>query len=228
MEASNYLKMKKTGWLILIALLCSVFSQAQSHLWVHAGTGFPVGDFFDQGHEYVNIGPAAGIKYTYTFKETGLSLFCSADFLYNTIKKDYRESIIQLIESGGPFTNVEMEFSEYINVPVIAGLQYSVGLFKPVATFGEAGLGVSLLKLTDSKYQSDQTNGNVSYSIDPAFSYKAGLGFLIIERISVAVHYYGLGKHTINYKIETSDGIQESVESEKKGSELALRLGYRF
>lgn len=220
--------MKRAGWMILMALACSVFSQAQSHLWVHAGAGFPVGEFFHQGHEYVNIGPAAGIMYTYTIKETGLSLLCGADFFYNTIKMDYQELLIQMLESGDPNTNIEMDFPEYINVPVIAGLQYSIGIFRPIALFGEAGLGVNLLKLTDSEYKSDQTNGTTSYSIDPAFSYKAGLGFLIIERISVAVHYVGLGKHTIKYKTENSGGIKESEESEKKGNELALTLGYRF
>ncbi len=220
--------MKKTGCLILIALACSLLSQAQSHLWVHAGAGFPVGDFFDQGHEYVNIGPAAGIKYTYTIKETGLSLLCSADFFYNTIKKDYQELLIQMFGSGGLYTKIEMEFPEYINIPVIAGLQYSIRLFKPVALFGEAGLGVNLLKLTDMKFTSDQQSGTTSASIDPAFSYKAGIGFLIIERISVAVHYLGLGKHTVIYKSEDNNGTHESKGRETKGNVLALTLGYRF
>ena len=127
--------MNKTGWLILIALVCSIFSQAQSHLWVQAGAGFPVGDFFDQGSENVNIGPAAGIKYTYTFKETNLSLSGSADFFYNTIKKDYQDFLIQYLESGSPYTNLEIEFPAYINAPVIAGLQYSIRLFEPVTLF---------------------------------------------------------------------------------------------
>jgi len=56
--------MKRTGWMILIALIYTGLVQAQHHLWIHAGAGFPSGEFFDQDHEYVNIGPAAGIKYT--------------------------------------------------------------------------------------------------------------------------------------------------------------------
>lgn len=220
--------MKRKGLFILIAFACSLFSQAQSHLWVHAGAGFPIGDFFDQGHEYVNIGPAAGIKYTYTFKETNLGLMCSADFFYNTIKKDYQDFLIQDLESGSPYTNLEIEFPEYINAPVIAGLQYSIRLFKPVALFGEAGLGVNLLKLTDFEFKSDQQSSTGSASIDPAFSFKAGLGFLIIERISFAVHYFGLGKHTIKYKSEDNNGTHESEGEEIKGNVLALTLGYRF
>jgi hypothetical protein len=154
--------MKKTA-LYLVILTFAVFMSAnafsQGGFSIHAGTSIPISDFADDDVNNDKGGGAAigfnfGGKYQYQLNEGGLGLYLGAGLNYNGLKKNLKDDI-QVLYDGMAGTAVDINFTKYFNIPITAGLYYAYKANESVSLFGELGLGVDILKMTDMKMETN-------------------------------------------------------------------------
>jgi hypothetical protein len=212
---------------ILIMLAFCSEASAQSHYQVHAGTAFPVGDFYLDNYEDVAVGVAAGAQYLYSIQQTGISLLVSADFFYNTLKKEYREEITRVVDFSNP-ENVNIKFYKYYNIPVLAGINYTLNASKPFAFMAEAGFGIDFLEMNDMTVETDQMSSKYELITFTAPCFKVGIGLILHQKYSLACDFHALGKHKIKGSTVIDGQIAVFEETGFVGRILSLTLGYKF
>ncbi|MDP1817442.1 MAG: hypothetical protein Q8K92_23490, partial [Leadbetterella sp.] len=196
--------------LILIALIwvgIASTTTAQGFFQGHIGIAIPMGDFADdyypntfyRGSGYASKGFNLGLKYYSPLKYDGLSLVLSVNFFYNKLSKDFRN------EYEDDYGDYNISFPKYLNVPILAGLNYSIPLKENLAFFGEGSIGVNMLKITNLKREGSYNGGNnysttiENFSPSVKVGYTIGGGILIQDKYRIGLNYYGLGSHTSNY-----------------------------
>src|SRR5690349_15323623 len=115
---------------ILIALFLSVNAYSQSSFSLHAGPAFPVGDFGDddvndEDSGGAGIGINLGGKYLYSLNDKGLGLYVDVGFNFNALKKSVKDDTKEALDDYIGM-DADIKFYKYINVPLTAGLSYSV------------------------------------------------------------------------------------------------------
>jgi opacity protein-like surface antigen len=223
------MKSKVFAFLTVVALLTiSIPSFAQQGYFTgHVGAAFPMGDFGEEDiddDDAGNAGPGLNIggKYIYPLNENGLSLFGGLDLMYNSLKSDYRDDLED--EFG---SEVEHKFYKYINIPVMGGLNYSIKANDQISLFGEVGLGVNFVKLTNWTMEVDNEEMEATFDSSTKFAYKLGGGLLLDGGYSIAIHYFALGDHKIKGEIDY-DGDKESFKWKREISMVTLTIGKRF
>ena len=194
--------MKRILVLVLVFVGVALFVKAQGKFEIHAGGAFPTSEFASTD---VNGGGAAngynvGAKYYYPLsKVDGLSLTLGLDFLNNGINQSAKDMTVKSFEGAG-VTNLKIANWDYINVPLLAGLDYKYNVNKSMALFGDIALGVNYSKQTDLiitfDYQSIPVKGTMSLDPLTNIAFQFGGGILIDNQYSIGLHYFGLG----NYK----------------------------
>ena len=190
------------------------------------------------------FGVGFGVKYQLSVLSVkNLRFLISAEFMYNSLNgdaKDFSDEILMYYK--------ETILSNYLNIPVMVGLNYSIDLNEKVKVYGEFGLGVDLRTITKTSCE-NSLKGNdfndyykLEYKYDNAitFAYQFGVGILF-DKVSVGLHYYNLGSAKVKgnvsatYRYNDIYGVNDS-EYEKVSfkwkklstSMLALRVGYHF
>jgi len=206
---------------IFISVCLSLYSTGQG-LNLHAGYTFPKGDFGSDTKKYGGAanGPELGLQYVLDLKLYGLKAFLGADVMYNGLEGK--------IKAYWDETNIP-ETHAFINVPVTAGLHYSVGLpniwflkmKNKVSVYGEAGIGPDFMKITNEK----QKEVTIQYKLSTRLGYKAGGGLSYKDKYFIGIHYYGLGTKDVKYvePVDGSDGV-----SDISANLLSLSLGVNF
>jgi hypothetical protein len=227
--------MKKTA-LYLVSLTFAVFMSAntfsQGSFSIHAGTAIPISDFADDDVNNDEAGGAAigfnfGGKYQYQLNEGGLGLYLSTSLNYNGLKKSLKDDI-QAIYDDMAGTNVDINFTKHINIPVTAGLYYAYKANESVSLFGELGLGVDFLKMTDMKMEA---NGGEIILINKSkaqMAFEFGGGLIFQDKYIFDIYYCGLGKHDLSSKIEFAGDSEALGNSDLKVSLLTVSLGFKF
>jgi Outer membrane protein beta-barrel domain len=242
--------MKKT--LLLIFIFCGLISlNAQNKQEFQIGLAMPSGDFADDDNEsaiFDGSGGAAngfyiGYKLLAPIDAKGLFWTFSAGIMYNSLNSDLTEDIEDNIKEDNSYEgNLETNFTKYINIPVMVGLQYETILSSSTKLFGEVGLGLNILKLTNMSMSYDVLeNNNNTYeyesntSFDPSFKlgYKIGGGLVIKDKYTIGLIYMGLGSHKVKYEGEEIwDGEKEKYKDKFEEalsiSSLNLTFGFRF
>ena len=218
-----------TKHLIAILIMLAFCSEAstQSHYRVHAGTAFPLGDFFFEAHEDVAVGVAAGVQYLYSINQTGINLLYSFGFFYNPLKKEYREEIINDLNTSNP-ENIHIDFYQYYNMPVLAGISYTLSVSSSLALYAETDIGVDILEMNDMTLETDQMSRKYELTTFTAPCYKVGMGLILVQKYSLSCDFYALGKHKIKTSTVIDGKIAVFEETGFKGSILSLTLGYKF
>lgn len=177
------------------------------------------------------FGFTVGAKYRMPLAK-GLSAFVSADFMFNGLR-----DTITTYNDGDDDQN-----SNYINVPVMVGLNYEYNLGHAAAIYAEAGLGLNMRFITD--FASTTTVAGIAgatttVNYDPAytFAWQAGAGIKLQGKYSIGVNYYALGKADVKGSASVSGnvaGISGSTSSydytagSLNPGLLTIRLGYDF
>lgn len=236
--------MKKDFLFIAIFIFClSAFAQAQTDasksngsFQFHLGLAFPQSDLVDDSYDddalYKGSGNASmglnlGIKYYSPLKPTGLSLVFSMDFLFNPLSKDFRDQYEK--DSDGE----DITFPKYINIPILGGLNYKIPVSEKLSLFGEGGIGLNILKITNFKSKSDSYELSEKYSPSSKLGYALCGGVLIQDKYSIALSYFGLGSHKSKYKWEqTGNGYTNKGDDKFERSldikELTLTFGIKI
>jgi opacity protein-like surface antigen len=197
---------------LAMAMPLSSFSQSGSFS-MHVGPGFPIGDFGDDDLDDEDSGLAGvgfdlGGKYVYQLNSSGLGLFVGADLMFNGFKSDVKDDL----EDG---SDGDITFPNYINVPVLAGLNYTFEANSQISLFGEFGLGADLLKFTNEVIEGDDGDLEVVFDPDMKMAYKIGGGLIFNKNIGVEFNYFNLGKHKLDGEYKY-DGDTEDIDDPQK------------
>jgi opacity protein-like surface antigen len=227
--------MKKISICLVIfttAIFFASNSFSQGSFSVHVGTAIPLSDFGDDDLDSEDGGGAAigfnmGGKYQYTLNESGLGLYVAANLNYNGLKKNLKDDIQALYDDMAG-TDVDINFTKYLNIPITAGLYYAYKANESVSLFGELGLGVDFLKATDMKMEANGGEIKLKHKSKAQFAFEFGGGLIIQDKYIFDLHYCGLGKHDLSTKIEYDGGSGDIGNSDLKVSLVTISLGYRF
>ncbi len=192
---------------------------------VRAGGAFPVGEFAETSGGMAKAGLTVGVRQTFAVAPTNLGLFVSADFVYNGMKN--LEIFDELSAEG-----FDVNIPEYLNIPVLVGLNYSYKADEMLGLWAEFGIGVNYRFATklEAKY-SDQVY--MVQKLDPAFSFafQLGAGMTFNDKVSVGLNYYSMGSPMVKSTYE--EQIFDEYDKYTSKSRLPigvvmLRLGYHF
>lgn len=214
---------------IAIAIFLSGNVYSQSGFSIHAGPSFPLSDFGDDDMEdddsgLAGVGLSLGGKYLYQLNDKGLGLSFGADFNLNGLKSDVKDDIEDELSDS----DADIKFSKYINVPVIAGLNYSYKTNDQISLFGDFGIGADFLKVTDMTIEEDNEEGVLSYKLSTQFAYKIGGGLVVNDKFIIGLHYNGLGEHNLKGEYKYDGESEDMEDRELKVSLLTLTFGIKL
>ena len=260
--------MKSIKFLLMILafwLGCGALS-AQTQTYLNLGLSLPTGDFAEgEGIDFAlfnnfettlrskeggaGVGANIGFKFKFPTNAEGLGVLLSIDGIYNGLNsdvKDYFEDLTDYNEEV--FDDYTLRKPNYINVPVMVGLNYCYDASDNIGIYGEAGIGLDARFITKLCEEAEQSNSYSSfeytdtYKFDPAvaFAFQLGAGILINNRFTLGVNLYNLGSAKVKGKDTCKEKYYEygyyDSESEKynfKGKSLSttmvlLRFGIRL
>ena len=226
--------MKKTALYLVsltFAVLISTNTFSQGAFSIHAGTAIPLSDFGDDNLNSDEAGGAAigfnfGGKYQYQIIEAGLGLYLGANLNYNGLKKSVKDDIEQTFTDMT--TNVDITYYKHLNIPVTAGLYYAYKANESLSLFGELGLGVDFLKITDMKMEANGQELKFNFKAKSQMAFEFGGGLLIQDKYIFELNYCGLGKHKVSGEILYDGGTEDLGDYDQKVSLLTISLGYKF
>ena len=231
--------MNKNLILVFVFVSITLMVKAQSHFGLHVGASFPMGDF--AGEKSDNSGSAGtglnvGIKYFYPVKSCkGLSLTAGIDLIDNGLNQNSKDNFKNQISTLG-VTDISISFIDYINIPVLVGLNYNYQADKIISLFGDAALGINYSAITDLsilfKYQGTQIKSTQTFTPKNNLAFQVGGGFLILNNYTVGLHYNMLGSYAFKGKVKMESAGQSQTENASDTnvniSTLSLAVGIRF
>ena len=143
---------------------------------------------------------------------SSLSLLFSGDAMYNGLISELKDA----------YETLNIKTPNYINVPVMAGLNYDLHVGSNFAVFVQGGAGLNMRFMTPLSVPAP----GVDAKFDPAFTFafQGGAGFRFAGHYSVGVNYYVLGKADVKSKTGAIEATGGTVAPEI----LTIRLGYDF
>lgn len=243
--------------LAVLAMGSTVFAQTNG-LSLHLGGSMPVGSFGKAGdafmERYSGDGGAAkglnlGLKLQYGIPVPilpSIRIMVTADAMYNDLQSDVKD----LLEKPSEVANdlFDITSPKYFNVPLMAGVNISHSLLGAVKVFGEAGFGVNFRMVTnlertisvpDLEGGTKDVTTSVSFDNTRTFAFQVGLGVCLLNRLSLSVHYYNLGKAELSGSLSSTEEAAALLGSwvdeagkfsngEIGTSMFMLRLGFHF
>ena len=150
------------------------------------------------------------LAYNFDIGAGEISPFVSFDVFWNQIRSEYRNRYIQK----------DARVPNYLNMPLMLGVNYCYPFDDVIAPFAEFGIGYDFFKITAGGKK--DTPEFTKYRVGGSFAWQLGLGCYFGHHFSVGIHYYNLGMHSINYKDPVGDNALRRI------GEFALRLGFHF
>lgn len=222
--------MKKLSTLIIAAILMFAGSQlfAQTNIYLNLSGAIPSGNFADGDIDYrdgqiydidwglldddteggAGIGFNVGLKFNIATGINGLRAMITLDGIYNGLNSDLREYFSDRIDDGeDAYKDFALSSPKYINIPVMAGVNYTYNFNNKFGLFAEAGLGPNLRIITNYYSYVETTNQKITSTIeyDPKISlaYQVGAGIELSRRITIGIDYYNLGSAKVKYEWTT-------------------------
>ena len=160
-------------------------------------------------------------------------------------------------EKNADYMDINTTFPNYLNIPLMAGLNYSFGLTDKVKLYGEFGIGLNIRIATkfmleneergsiyDGYYYYDYAGrSEVTFKYDNAtsFAYQLGVGVLF-DKVSIGLHWYNLGSAKVKGKVEETISVNDYISGNNyydndrevftwkklSTSMLTLTVGYHF
>ena len=228
--------MKKYLFLAVFFASCVFSLNAQTKSELQIGLAMPQGDFADDDEDdaiFDGSGVAAtgfylGYKLLSPLKTDGLYWTFNAGIMYNDLQSDFKDDLEDEMDDADDFS-----LPKYLNVPILAGLQYEKSLSDGFKLYGEAGVGLNILKLTNYSASEDDYEMKMTFNPSVKLGYKIGAGVVLQDKYTISLNYLGLGSHKVKYEYEVEyDGDRESdddkFEKALSISSLNITFGIRF
>ena len=174
----------------------------------------------------------AGYKLLSPLNSDGLFWTLNAGIMYNDLQSDFKDDWEEDLEDADDFN-----LPKYLNIPLLVGLQYEGAVADNLKLFGEAGLGVNILKLTNFSESGENYYGDYEYSAtfkpSAKLGFKIGAGVVIQDKFSISLNYMGLGSHKVKYEYEEdyngeSESDDDKFDKALPVSTMNITLGIRF
>ena len=236
---------------VALLFVCNQFF-AQTNVYLNLGGAIPTGDFTDgdeSGFALVSddfteggagMGFTAGLKLKFGTSLKGLGVIMTVDGIYNGLNSDVKDWFEDLESSWEKEGDVTMKTPKYINVPLMAGVNYSYDINPKIGIYGEAGLGANLRYITNLFLEVKDSGWKESITIkyDPAFTlaYQLGAGVEINKNTTVGINVYNLGAGKVTGKITEKESYNGSSDSDSERFKykrvtptmVMLRVGFKF
>ena len=273
--------------LVAALLLISVFAFAQKpvRFGVYLGEATPLGDMgngiakktteyplgdlskwaldnIKEGTEgYAGIGFNVGFDVTVALPVEGLGVFGGIDIFYNLNNSALRNALDEYARNEVKVLDYVSEVNyvkpNFINIPILFGLNYLHNFNHIVGIWGEAGLGPNFRMISRYEKKTDYNRAmdimlpdgeivtciekieGATYKSAVTLGFKIGAGVMLWNRMSIGIDYYNMGKAKIEatgvYELGGTDYADKIYTSKTiKGdnalsaSELVVRVGYHF
>ena len=228
--------MKKYLFFAIFFASCVFTLNAQTKSELQIGLAMPQGDFADDdeddaifdGSGVASTGFYLGYKILSPLKTDGLYWTFNAGIMYNDLQSDFKDDLEDEMDDADDYS-----LPKYLNVPILAGLQYEKSLSDGLSLFGEAGVGLNILKLTNLSASEDDYEMKMTFKPSVKLGYKIGAGIVLQDKYTISLNYLGLGSHKVKYESEVKyDGDSESdddkFEKALSVSSLNITFGIRF
>ena len=228
--------MKKYLFLAFIFASCVFSLNAQTKSELQIGLAMPQGDFADDDEEdaisngsgVAGTGFYLGYKLLSPLKTDGLYWTFNAGIMYNDLQSDFKDDLEDEMYNADDFS-----LPKYLNVPILAGLQYEKSLSDGFKLYGEAGLGFNVLKLTNFSASGDDYEMKTTFNPSVKLGYKIGAGVVLQDKYTISLNYLGLGSHKVKYEYEEeydghSDSGDDKFDKALSVSSLNITFGIRF
>jgi hypothetical protein len=240
--------MKKYLFFAILFASCVFTLNAQTKSELQIGLAVPQGDFADDKKDAIYHGDGAagtgfylGYKLLSPLSTDGLYWTFNAGIMYNDLQSDYKDDWEDEMDDADDYS-----LPKYFNVPILAGLQYEKTISDGLNLFGEAGVGLNILKITNLSYEIDYYEYYYEYykeylrTFKPSvkLGFKIGAGIVLQEKYTISLNYLGLGSHKVKYETETeyyreSESVSVRSDDDKfdkalSVSSLNITFGIRF
>ena len=216
--------MKKSFRLIALVVMLFMGGQAmaQTRSAIFLGASFPVKNYavFNDFNDFAltstdtddagaGIGANVGFKWYFNVGVKGLGIMLSADGLYNgpnaNLKTAYREKETNY---DGQFIDGSFKYNtkpQYINVPIMLGLNYIYHVNSSFGIYAEAGLGGNMRFITKMESVNKgsllgvetKVTSTQCYDMGFGFAWQAGIGIEAGRNFMIGCSFYDLGKTQI-------------------------------
>ena len=223
------------------------------------------------------FGANVGMKLKFNIPSVkGLGIIATADLFWNGANadlKDLKEDVLDEMLEGSEDSyygdyysysyedevyDAKVKLPNYLNIPIMAGLNYEYSLNNGISLWGEGAVGVNIAKVTKlevyqeghySGYEYDYNSGSSSYEYDyeerwgmkydiqTGLAFQIGVGVKFADKFSIGLHYYALGKVKLEgdyyeeeYRSDEGEDFDEEPFKLKSVSPsiFAIRLGFHF
>ena len=225
--------------ILFASFVFTLNAQTKSELQI--GLAVPQGDFADDKKDAIYHGDGVagtgfylGYKLLSPLSTDGLYWTFNAGIMYNDLQSDYKDDWEDEMDYADDYS-----LPKYFNVPILAGLQYEKTISDGLNLFGEAGVGLNILKITNLSYETiDYYEYYYEYlrTFKPSvkLGFKIGAGIVLQEKYTISLNYLGLGSHKVKYETEyyaESESVSVSDDKFDKAlsvSSLNITFGIRF
>jgi len=196
----------------------------------------PQGDFADDdeddaisgGSGVAGTGFYLGYKLLSPLSTDGLYWTFNAGIMYNDLQSDFKDDLEDEMDDADDYS-----LPKYFNVPILAGLQYEKTISDGLNLFGEAGVGLNILKITIQSYEEDDYEELTTFKPSVGLGFKIGAGIVLQEKYTISLNYLGLGSHKVKYESEyeyygVSESDDDKFDKALSVSSLNITFGIRF
>ena len=190
----------------------------------YASTSIQSGDYTCALFDNFNTGAAklgltAGLAYTYYFnEERTIGLVTAIDYIRNGLNDKLEISAYETLPT-------------YSNIPATLGLSYTYPVVEDIVNiYGEAGIGLNYRMISDYTYNDGTyaTYSKIEYDNAISFAFRAGIGAILYEHLTVSLDYYGLGSADVDGYQQISTMSNYFDGGNLNQSALLLRIGVCF
>lgn len=165
----------------------------------------------------IGLGLRVGYHFDIGFGE--VTPFLNADLYWNQMRESYR-------------TEYEKQFCDvpnYFNLPIMLGVNYRYPLNDIIMPFAEFAVGSDFFVITQEGWGGANDRPFYRFNNTNTLACQFGIGSYFGNHVSAGLHYYGLGKHIIDYSADDSRFMKNADEFVKRNiGMLVARIGFHF
>lgn len=218
----------------LVFIIIIIATQAVCQVSHTVRLSYPLaqGTYSEKGPIGTHAGFGMGLGYRMTkpfnnLKGGGIGYYVGFDASYN-LDFGYNDRVETFEEN---FSNVEMSWPLYFNMPVYAGINYTIKSNGKDLLYVRGGPVYNFFKITNSDIEFDDNSSKTKFGMSSGLGYSLGTSFRIGKVLSLEVDYLALGEYDIAYTQENS-GSFYGANGTNKGtivrevSILMISLGF--
>ena len=250
--------MKKTITVLTLLLFVQIGNAdaqtAARQIGLFGSLALPSGDFGENSGEDAGLaktGFGIGIEAIIPIGQAGFSLMMTGSLLFNSMDEKTGDSFLASLSSVSG-SDVDSELGRWMNIPVLAGLQYQSAISPTLDFFGFGLMGINFVKrpsiaisgsgevrifnpYSGYYYISGNFDAELESASANAFGFGFGGGLIINKKFTLSFRYLTLGEPEMDIKYEaifTSTGLKVTEtgegETEQSISIIQLTFGIRL